>query len=201
MVWRATEPQGTTEVPIGAGYVRDNWAYLETVLKKCLVFNSAAPAEDGNSNGVQFKVQTVDPAINLAGGGVFYGKTIDGVFAPYLRNSKGIFKVQVSVDAGTTNVLKNAETTVFNWAPGGVPYPRFCGYALAIDTASPDRTLLSPVYWDGVATVYHASTQSGQIASGSKLYKFTYSGALSKIRNDDSSTNISTYTRFFGVFT
>ena len=201
MVWRAGEPTSDTEVPIGAQYIRENWAYLQSVIQKCIYFDNetGTPTDDGNFQSVQFKAQAADIAINVAGGGAQYCKTVNGVSQPFFRNSGVVYKMQLGIDAGATALAQNTTTTVFNWAGK----PRFVGFALALDTTAPHRTLFSPVYFDGTTVTRSYSSVGdgeGQLPSGNRLLSFEGVGATSRIKTGSySGGSINTYVRFFGV--
>ena len=212
MVWRVGEPTNDTEVPIGAQYIRENWAYLQSVIQKCIYFDNGTgtPADDGNFQSVQFKAEVADPPINVAGGGVIYGKTVSGYFQPYFKHltftkADGkllAYKLTYELENLNVTLAHNADTTVLDFT--GIP--NMTGYAVATRTTLSDvggeniiDTLISPFHWvRSTAKVYHpfGSGQTTSLSSG--MEKFVGVGAQSRIRNS-SSSNVIVRVRYFGV--
>lgn len=212
MVWRATEPQGTTEVPIGAGYVRDNWAYLETVLKKCLVFNSAAPAEDGNANMIQFKVASASQTPNLANGAVLYGRTeVNGAIstfspwwavynaAPSHRDRyKGVLCTEALVHVNLPNTNGEGHDTwtkVFDMAG----YAPFCGTINIFQEADPRQALVSPIYWDGIAVYCPTDNDAMMCVQGDSFLNKVRGVGTTVEANNRSAIATHVFVRFIGV--
>ena len=215
MAWDNTEPKTTTEVSVGLGYIRNNWVYLETLLKKTLNFDgsSGSAADDGYIKGSQYAPQTLDPAIALANSGIIYGKVTGGTNQPTFRNNNDIYKMVLSIDVGSDIIaLPNGVwTDVYDWNGK----KGFVGYALAYDIAAPHRTLFSPIHWSGtvLSLPYKFSPVAGgdgtgQLSSGvtysdtpttaGQITKFQVSGTKIQIYNRHTA-NVTVRVRFFGV--
>lgn len=184
MTYNPNIPQGTDNISVSQGQILTNFTLLNSYYGR-----DHYAFTDGVYPGYhqQVNLPNSNPPVVILNGALFYAKAgVSGssctpAWKTKISSTTYSYTIAVCLNAGNFMTSSSTTKTLNNFSG----LPAMMGTAYAFDLGSPDRTLISPFYWDGTTLTFPGS--GGQVASGSILVKFNSSSTTAQLNTNGTS--------------